>query len=100
MGGAPHASTSVRTTALAGARTCCGCLSPAPTRAPRSGPGPVRDLAWAVGGVGQAYDHEAPLGVPVVYTATPQYQDGTWGAPTALGITVRRRCPRRPRTCG
>ncbi|MFI5859147.1 hypothetical protein [Streptomyces parvulus] len=55
-----------------------------------AGPVPVRsgDLAWAVAGVGQAYDQEAPLGVPVVYTATPQYQDGTWGPATALGITV------------
>lgn len=53
-------------------------------------PVPVRsgDLAWAVEGVGAAYDHEAPLGVGVVYTATAQYADGTWGEPTSLGITV------------
>lgn len=53
-------------------------------------PVPVRsaDLAWAVEGVGAAYDHEAPLGVAVVYTATPQYADGAWGETTALGLTV------------
>lgn len=51
---------------------------------------PVRsgDLAWAVEGVGQAYDHEAPLGVGVAYTATPLYVDGTWGPPTSLALTV------------
>ncbi|MFE7235658.1 hypothetical protein ACFVAF_34560 [Streptomyces sp. NPDC057596] len=55
-----------------------------------AGPVPVRsgDLAWALAGAGQAYDHEAPLGVPVVYTATPQYADGTWGPSTSLGLTV------------
>src|ERR1043165_6571759 len=53
-------------------------------------PVPVRsgDLAWAVEGVGQAYDHEAPLGVAVVYTATPQYADGTWGPSTSPGGTL------------
>jgi hypothetical protein len=54
------------------------------------GPVPVRsgDLAWAVEGVGAAYDHEAPLGVAVTYTATPLYADGTWGPPTSLGLVV------------
>ncbi|MBL3670814.1 hypothetical protein JL475_33625 [Streptomyces sp. M2CJ-2] len=53
-------------------------------------PVPVRsaDLAWAVDGVGQAYDHEAPLGVAVVYTATPQYADGSWGPSSSLGLVV------------
>lgn len=51
---------------------------------------PVRgaDLAWAVGGVGQGYDHEAPLGVGVTYTARPLYEDGTWGPESSLGIQV------------
>lgn len=51
---------------------------------------PVRsgDPAWAVEGVGTAYDHEAPLGVPVVYTATPVYLDGSTGPSSALAVTV------------
>ncbi|MFE4691272.1 hypothetical protein ACFRH6_14580 [Streptomyces sp. NPDC056749] len=51
---------------------------------------PVRsaDPAWALDGVGTAYDHEAPLGVAVVYTATPLYADGTAGEPSALAVTV------------
>ncbi|MBP5918786.1 hypothetical protein F3K34_44220 [Streptomyces sp. LBUM 1486] len=51
---------------------------------------PVRsgNLAWAVEGIGQAYDHEAPLGVAVAYTATPLYADGTWGPSTSLAVTV------------
>lgn len=51
---------------------------------------PVRsgDLAWAVEGVGAAYDHEAPLGVAVSYTATPQYADGTWGPTSSVGVVV------------
>lgn len=51
---------------------------------------PVRsaDPAWAVEGVGTAYDHEAPLGVAVVYTAVPQYADGTTGPASALSLTV------------
>ncbi|AQW55300.1 hypothetical protein ACIQPP_05625 [Streptomyces violaceusniger] len=54
------------------------------------GPVPVRsaDLAWAVEGVGTAYDHEAPLGVAITYTATPQYADGTWGTTTSLAVEV------------
>lgn len=53
-------------------------------------PVPVRgaDLAWAVGGVGQGYDHEAPLGVGVVYSARALYADGTWGPATSLGIEL------------
>lgn len=55
-----------------------------------STPSPVRsgNLAWAVEGVGQAYDHEAPLGVAVAYTARPLYADGTWGAETSLAVVV------------
>lgn len=51
---------------------------------------PVRsgNLAWAVEGIGQAYDHEAPLGVAVAYTAVPLYADGTWGPSTSLAVTV------------
>jgi hypothetical protein len=53
-------------------------------------PAPVRsaDTAWAVEGVGTAYDHEVPLGVAVVYTAVPLYTGGTTGTPTSLAITV------------
>jgi len=53
-------------------------------------PVPVRgaNLAWALEGVGQGYDHEAPLGVGVTYTARPQYADGTWGPESSLGIEV------------
>ncbi|PZH18756.1 hypothetical protein C1I97_03395 [Streptomyces sp. NTH33] len=53
-------------------------------------PVPVRsgDPAWAVEGAGPAYDHEAPLGVAVVYTATPLYADGRWGPSTSLGLVV------------
>ncbi|KFG07479.1 hypothetical protein [Streptomyces scabiei] len=55
-----------------------------------SAPVPVRsgDLAWAVEGIGQAYDHESPLGVAVAYTARPMYADGTWGPSTSLAVTV------------
>ncbi|GGX98592.1 hypothetical protein [Streptomyces fructofermentans] len=53
-------------------------------------PAPVRsaDLAWAVEGIGTAYDHEAPLGVAVVYIARPQYADGTWGPESSLSLTL------------
>lgn len=61
-------------------RTDPGAVAPVPVR---SG-----DPAWAVEGVGTAYDHEAPLGVPVVYTATPIYKDGSTGPSTALAVTV------------
>lgn len=51
---------------------------------------PVRsgNLAWAVEGIGQAYDDEAPLGVAVAYTARPQFTDGTWGDESSLGLVV------------
>ncbi|MFB6875663.1 hypothetical protein [Streptomyces sp. NPDC056323] len=57
---------------------------------PGSAPVPVRsaDPAWALAGVGTAYDHEAPLGVPVIYTATPIYADGSTGPATSLAVTV------------
>lgn len=44
--------------------------------------------AWAVEGVGTAYDHEAPLGVPVVYTATAVYADGSLGPSSSLAVEV------------
>ncbi|SFK72888.1 hypothetical protein [Streptomyces pini] len=55
-----------------------------------AGPVPVRsaDPAWAVEGVGTAYDHEAPLGVAVVYTAVPVYADGSEGPSSSLAVTV------------
>jgi hypothetical protein len=51
---------------------------------------PVRsgNAAWAIGGVGTAYDHEAPLGVAVVYTAVPEYADGTTGPTSSVSVTV------------
>lgn len=55
------------------------------------------DLAWAIEGVGQAYDHEAPLGVAVAYMARPQYKDGTWGPESALGLTVPAPLPAQPK---
>jgi len=53
-------------------------------------PVPVRsaDPAWAIEGAGSAYDHEAPLGVAVVYTATPIYADGSTGPASSLAVTV------------
>lgn len=53
-------------------------------------PVPVRsaDRAWAVAGTGRAYDHEAPLGVAVVYAATPLLADGTEGPTSAVAVTV------------
>ncbi|MFJ3258500.1 hypothetical protein ACIPK9_37435 [Streptomyces sp. NPDC086771] len=86
--GTPNASTSRRVTTA---------LDPARIRKvrilrtdPGSAPVPVRsaDPAWALGGVGTAYDHEAPLGVPVIYTATPIYADGSVGPATSLSVTV------------
>ncbi|MFF1756124.1 hypothetical protein [Streptomyces sp. NPDC058266] len=55
-----------------------------------AGPVPVRsgDAAWAVEGIGTAYDHEAPLGVPVIYIATPVYADGAEGPASSLSVTV------------
>ncbi|WP_240649670.1 hypothetical protein [Streptomyces sp. Z26] len=51
---------------------------------------PVRGAApaWAIEGVGVAYDHEPPLGVPVVYRATPEYADGTSGPVSSLAVEV------------
>jgi len=51
---------------------------------------PVRsaDTAWAIEGVGSAYDHEAPLGVAVVYTATPVLVDGSSGPSSSVSVTV------------
>lgn len=46
------------------------------------------DPAWAIEGVGTAYDHEAPLGVAVVYTATALYADGSEGPSSSLSVTV------------
>ncbi|MFD4273826.1 hypothetical protein R2B67_26290 [Streptomyces cyaneofuscatus] len=87
--GAAHASPSVRVTALPGAAAV------RQVRIVRQDPGapapvPVRsaDPAWAIGGAGTAYDHEAPLGVAVIYTATPLYADGTTGPSSSLAVTV------------
>lgn len=46
------------------------------------------DTAWAIEGVGAAYDHEAPLGVAVVYTSTAIRADGTSGPVSSLSVTV------------
>lgn len=46
------------------------------------------DTAWAIEGVGTAYDAEAPLGVAVVYTATAIYADGSSGPTSSLAVTV------------
>ncbi|MEW1867049.1 hypothetical protein AB0420_02425 [Streptomyces caelestis] len=87
--GAPHASPSVRTTALPGVddvrqvrimRQDPGTTGPVPVRS--------ADPAWAIEGVGTAYDHEMPLGVAVVYTATPVYADGSTGPSSSLAVTV------------
>ncbi|MEV8394837.1 MULTISPECIES: hypothetical protein [unclassified Streptomyces] len=53
-------------------------------------PVPVRsaDPAWAIEGIGTGYDHEAPLGVAVVYSATPLYADGSEGPASSLAVTV------------
>ncbi|WP_448319226.1 hypothetical protein [Streptomyces sp. CO7] len=87
--GNPNASPSVRVTALPNVEQV---LKVRITRQDPSASAPVTvrsgDPAWAVEGVGAAYDHEAPLGVAVTYTATPVYADGTPGQPTSLAITV------------
>lgn len=51
---------------------------------------PVRsaDSAWAIGGVGRAYDHEAPLGVSVAYSARPEFADGSLGPVSSLAVIV------------
>lgn len=46
------------------------------------------DRAWAIEGVGTAYDSEAPLGVSVAYTATAIYADGSSGPTSSLAVTV------------
>lgn len=45
------------------------------------------DPAIAAGGLAVAYDHEAPLGVAVSWTATPIWRDGTEGA-VAQGVAL------------
>jgi len=51
---------------------------------------PVRsaDRAWALGGTGRAYDHEAPLGVGVVYSATPLLADGSEGPTSTVALSI------------
>lgn len=51
---------------------------------------PVRsaDPAWAIEGVGRAYDHEAPLGVSVAWYATPIYADGSTGPTSSVALIV------------
>lgn len=87
--GAPHASTSIRATAVPDVEKVLQ-VQIARTDPDATGPVPVRsgDPAWAVEGVGTAYDHEAPLGVPVIYTATAIYLDGTTGPSSSLSVTV------------
>ena len=55
-----------------------------------SGAVPVRsaDQAWALAGVGVAYDHEAPLGVAVTYSAVPEYLNGTTGPTSQVSVTL------------
>jgi hypothetical protein len=55
-----------------------------------AGPVPVRgaDLAWCIEGVGVGYDHEAPLGRAVTYTARPTYADGTTGPASSVAVTL------------
>lgn len=86
--GTPHASTSRRVTSAISPETI------RKVRIVRSDPDgtqrPVRsaDTAWAIEGVGAAYDHEAPLGVAVVYTATAIRADGTLGPQSSVAVTV------------
>lgn len=55
-----------------------------------AGPVPVRgaDLAWCIEGVGVGYDHEAPLGRAVTYTARPTYTDGTTGPASSVAVSL------------
>jgi hypothetical protein len=46
------------------------------------------DPAWAIEGVGVAYDQEAPLGVAVTYSAVPLYADGTTGPVSSVSVTL------------
>lgn len=87
--GTPHASTSRRVTSdlpyadirkVRITRTDPGAAAPVPVR---SG-----DAAWAIEGVGTAYDHEAPLGVAVIYTAIALYEDGSEGPTSSVSVTV------------
>lgn len=41
------------------------------------------DPAWSPGGIGIAYDHEAPLAAVSSWRAVPLFRDGTSGAPSA-----------------
>jgi hypothetical protein len=86
--GAPHASPSVRVTALPDVDQVRKVLIV--RQDPGRDPVPVRsaDSAWAVGGAGSAYDHEAPLGVGVVYSARPQFADGSWGPASSLALAL------------
>src|SRR5690348_6161615 len=38
------------------------------------------DPAWAPGGLGFAYDHEAPLSTSTAWTAVPIFADGSTGS--------------------
>ncbi|MGW1587326.1 hypothetical protein [Streptomyces sp. NPDC002386] len=87
--GAANASPSIRVTAVPDVadvmqvrivRQDPGAAAPVPVRS--------ADPAWAIEGVGTAYDSEAPLGVAVVYTATPVYADGSTGPASSLAVTV------------
>lgn len=47
------------------------------------------DAAWSPGGIGVAYDHEAPLGTSCAWTAVPIFADGTTGtSSTAATLTT------------
>ena len=47
------------------------------------------DPAWAPGGIGFAYDHEAPLSTSTAWTAVPIFADGSEGsASTAATVTT------------
>lgn len=87
--GAAHASTSLRVTAVPSVGNIRK-VSITRQDPDQDAPVGVRsgDLAWAIEGVGEAYDHEAPLGVAVAYMARPQYADGTWGPESSLGLVV------------
>ncbi|MCC9154912.1 hypothetical protein LZP81_30765 [Streptomyces parvulus] len=87
--GTPDASTSVRITA---APDVADIRKVRITRQDPGAPAPVpvrsADPAWAIEGVGPAYDHEPPLGVTVIYTATPLYADGSAGPSSSLAVTM------------
>jgi hypothetical protein len=47
------------------------------------------DPVWAPGGMGLCYDHEAPLGVAVLYSATPLDADGiAVASPSTVAVTI------------